>query len=381
MESLFVDPAGIEIMAQKGQYLILKTDPIKAPAANILKQQTLSIGGECAVSRKVATGQAPDTPVILLATRRQYERLIESLRHQYFGLNALATEIEQYLRRISTAQTFQIGLQKYQTGRKTLVMGILNVTPDSFYDGARNFKASTAIETAFQMESEGADIIDIGGESTRPGSDPISAEEEIARLQPVLEHLKTKLKIPISVDTYKSSVAEWALQNEAVIINDISGLNFDPQMAKIIAKYKAGVILMHIKGTPKNMQTNPHYDNLIDEIISYLSDSIQKGCRAGIDESRIFIDPGIGFGKTVHDNYRIVHYLEEFKSLGFPILVGPSRKSFIGQILDLPPAERLEGTLAAVTASILNGASIVRVHDVKAAVQAVKIADAIVGIQ
>jgi len=379
MESIAVDPAGIDIMAAKGDLVVLKTSPITFPAANILKQQMLSIGGECAVSRDVTTGKAPATPVILMANRRQYKRLTECLRPQYFGLAEIGNEIEAFFVESDHRRTFRIGSTDYPAGQKTLVMGILNVTPDSFFDGGKHSDADMAVAAALQMEADGADLVDIGGESTRPGSDSVSAETETARLLPVLEQLKSCLKIPISVDTYKSSVADHVLAAGAEIINDISGLNFDPDMAETIARYDAGVILMHIKGTPKNMQTDPHYDNLIDEILIYLSDAIDKARRAGIKSSKIMIDPGIGFGKTPDDNYRILRYLEEFRSLGFPILIGPSRKSFIGQVLGLPPGERLEGTLAAVTAAVLNGAEVVRVHDVKAAVRAVKIADTIKG--
>jgi len=379
MESIAVDQAGIGIMATKGDFLILKTDPLTFPAANILKQQMLSIGGECAVSRDVATGKAPATPVILMANRRQYMRLTECLRQQSFGLAEIGNEIEKYLVESGRRRTIRIGSNEYQAGQKTLVMGILNVTPDSFFDGGKHSDADAAVAAALQMEADGADLIDIGGESTRPGSDSVAAETEIARLLPVLEQLQSRLKIPISVDTYKSAVADRVLAAGAEIINDISGLNFDIGMAETIARYDAGIVLMHIKGTPKNMQVDPHYDNLIDEILVYLSDAINQARQAGIKSSKIMIDPGIGFGKTPEDNYRILRYLEEFRSLGYPILIGPSRKSFIGQVLGLPPGERLEGTLAAVTAAVLNGAEIVRVHDVKAAVRAVKIADTIKG--
>jgi len=379
MESISVDPSGIDIMAAKGNFLIFKTEPITFPAANILKQQMLSIGGECAVSRDVATGKAPMTPVILMATRRQYERLADNLSRQYFGLRELGREISEFLGRNTKPQIFRIGSREFQAGAKTLIMGILNITPDSFFDGGRHFNAEIAVEAALQMEADGADLIDLGGESTRPGSEPVPAEEEIARLLPVIEKLKTRLKIPISIDTYKSAVAEQTLKAGADIINDISGMQFDPAMAETVARYNAGVVLMHIQGTPKNMQTNPHYDNLIDEILGYLSEAAKKALTNGIDKSKIIIDPGIGFGKTLNDNYRILRYLEEFRSLGYPVLVGPSRKSFIGLVLDLPVTERLEGTLAAVTAAVLNGADVVRVHDVKAAVRAVKIADTIRG--
>jgi dihydropteroate synthase len=379
MESISVDPSGIDIMAAKGNFLIFKTEPITFPAANILKQQMLSIGGECAVSRDVATGKAPVTPVILMATRRQYERLADNLSRQYFGLRELGREISEFLGRNTKPQIFRIGSREFKAGAKTLIMGILNITPDSFFDGGRHFNAEIAVEAALQMEADGADLIDLGGESTRPGSEPVPAEEEIARLLPVIEKLKTRLKIPISIDTYKSAVAEHTLKAGADIINDISGMQFDPAMAETVARYNAGVVLMHIQGTPKNMQTNPHYDNLIDEILGYLSEAAKKALTNGIDKSKIIIDPGIGFGKTLDDNYRILRYLEEFRSLGYPVLVGPSRKSFIGLVLDLPVTERLEGTLAAVTAAVLNGADVVRVHDVKAAVRAVKIADTIRG--
>lgn len=379
MESISVDPAGLRIMALKSDCYIFKTDPISVPAANILKQQILSVGGDCAVSRDVAIGKAPATPVILMATQRQYERLTESLKEQYFGLSELGAEIGQYFETVARPRHFQIGGNSYDPGRKTLIMGILNVTPDSFFDGGQYTGVTVAVQAGIQMEADGADLIDIGGESSRPGSEPVSVEQEIARILPVLVELSRRVKIPISVDTYKSPVAERALQSGAAIINDISGLNFDPAMAAVIAKHHAGVILMHIQGTPKNMQVDPHYENLIDEILNYLQRSVENARQAGIDQSKIIIDPGIGFGKTPADNYRILRYLSEFRSPGFPVLVGPSRKSFIGQILNLPPAERLEGTLAAVAAAIINGADIVRVHDVKAAIRAVKIADAIKG--
>ena len=245
------------------------------------------------------------------------------------------------------------------------LMGILNVTPDSFSDGGHFFKLELAAKQGIRMAEEGADIMDVGGESTRPGSDPITLEEELSRVIPVIKELSEKTDAPISIDTYKSEVAERALDAGAEMINDISALRFDPQMKKIAAERRVPVVLMHIKGAPKNMQENPYYDDVIQEITNYLQESIQLGMNAGIKKENIIIDPGIGFGKRLQDNLNILKNLKEFLILDCPILVGPSRKSFIGKILDLPVEERLEGSLAALAVSIMNGANIVRVHDVK----------------
>jgi len=262
---------------------------------------------------------------------------------------------------------------------RTHIMGILNVTPDSFSDGGEFYQPEQAIERGVQMVAEGADIIDIGAESTRPGAEPVSAEEELRRLIPVLEGLLKKVAVPISVDTYKSTVAETALNAGAHIINDISGLRFDPQLKEVIARYQVPVTIMHIKGEPRNMQQNPHYDDLIGEIYGYLAESIRLAEIAGISRKNIIVDPGIGFGKRLPDNYEILRRLSEFQNLGCPILIGPSRKSFIGTVLDLPPDERLEGTIAAVAIAIQNGAHIVRVHDVKEISRACRITDLLVG--
>ncbi len=248
---------------------------------------------------------------------------------------------------------------------RTHLMGILNVTPDSFSDGGEFLEVEDAVEQGMKMVEQGADIIDVGGESTRPGSDPITIEEELSRVIPVIKALSKKIDVPISIDTCKSEVAKRALHAGAEIINDISALRFDPQVKEIVAEHQVPVVLMHIKGTPKNMQQNPYYDDVIEEIITYLRDSIQLAKDAGIQKENILIDPGIGFGKRLEDNLIILKNLREFTILECPIMVGPSRKSFIGKILDLPVEERLEGSLAALAVSIMNGANIVRVHDVK----------------
>jgi len=381
MASFSVDPEGIRIMAPKGEFYILKTDPISAPAANILKQQMLSVGGECAVARGAATCTIDKAPAILTGTKKQYLRLIESLKDQQFGLNALREELRSFFSDDFPIFELRLGSYIFDFKKKTAVMGILNVTPDSFSDGGRHYALDAAIESALQMEADGADIIDIGGESTRPGADPVDLDTELKRVIPVIKALRKKTDIPISIDTYKSAVARKALAAGADLVNDISAMTFDPEMAATVAEFNAAVCLMHIKGTPRNMQQNPWYGNLIDEILHFLNSAINRATAAGIPRNKIIIDPGIGFGKTVADNYTILRYLKEFESLGQPILVGLSRKSLIGKLLDLPVDQRLAGSLAGLAAAIINGAAIVRVHDVRESVHAATIADTIAGKQ
>ena len=243
-------------------------------------------------------------------------------------------------------------------------MGILNITPDSFSDGGKYYNLENAIEYALELVKQGVDIIDVGGESTRPGAKSISLNDEINRVIPVIKSIRSVSSIPISIDTYKSKVAKIAIESGANIINDISGLNFDSKMIDIVKEYNVPIVIMHIKGTPLNMQINPHYDNIIDEIISYFEKRINLCLDYGIPKTHIILDPGIGFGKQINDNFTLIRKLNTFRELGYPILIGPSRKSFIGLTLDLPVEDRLEGTAATITASIMNGARIIRVHDV-----------------
>ncbi len=275
----------------------------------------------------------------------------------------------------SINKIYKFGSVEYDLSSRTFIMGILNVTPDSFSDGGKYLNISEAIDHASRMIEEGADFIDVGGESTRPGSEPISELEELNRVIPVIEQLRKATHIPISVDTTKSAVAEKALQSGAVIVNDISSFHFDNRMPAVVSKYNASVVLMHTKDKPKLMQQNPEYKNLISEIKSYLSEAINISIQNGIKQ--IIIDPGIGFGKKLEHNIEIFKRLKEFQELGYPILVGPSRKFFIGTILNLPIDERLEGTAAAVAVSIMNGANIIRVHDVKEMKRVSKIVDAL----
>lgn len=261
---------------------------------------------------------------------------------------------------------------------RTYIVGILNVTPDSFSDGNRFYKLSESIPHALEMIEQGADIIDIGGESTRPGAKPLPLGVELKRVIPVIENLvRIRPDIIISIDTYKAKVAEAAIKAGARIVNDISGLGFDAEMADVVARYKAPLILMHIKGTPQTMQVNPAYKNLKQEIFDYFRKRINYAIKNGIKRSQIIIDPGLGFGKRLEDNYKILGWLEELHKLGQPIMLGPSRKSFIGKVLNLPPEERMEGTAAVVAYAVLKDVQFIRVHDVREMKRVITISETI----
>lgn len=271
------------------------------------------------------------------------------------------------------------------TGKRTLdlsrpcIMGVLNVTPDSFSDGNSYSTVEKAVERAFAMQEEGADIIDIGGESTRPNAPPVGQDEELRRIMPVLERLAGKLAVPISIDTFKSAVAREALAAGAEIINDISGLTFDERMPSVVASADAGLVLMHTRGRPDSMQKDTLYGSLLSEITAYLEESLARAESAGIKPDRIVVDPGIGFGKSVQGNLEILRRLSEFGALGRPILVGTSRKSFIGAVLGRPVSERIFGTAATVALAVANGASILRVHDVREMRDAADMAMSLIG--
>ncbi len=262
-----------------------------------------------------------------------------------------------------------------ELGRRTLVMGVLNVTPDSFSDGGKYFETHWAVERALAIEKAGADILDVGGESTRPGSEGISVEQELARVRPVLKALDSRLKIPVSIDTLKVAVAEAAIDAGAQIINDVTGLKADAALAKVAARYRVPIVLMHMRGQPRTMQKGPFARNVVRDVIAGLQRSIAVALRAGVPKSQIVIDPGIGFGKSFKQNYELIARLPELRKLGCAILIGTSRKGFLGDTLGKPAGERVWGTAATVAASILNGAHIVRVHDVEEMVQIARVAD------
>jgi dihydropteroate synthase len=260
-------------------------------------------------------------------------------------------------------------------------MGILNVTPDSFSDGGHYFKKNSAVKHALKMVDEGADIIDIGGESTKPFSDPVSLDEELSRVLPVIEALRKETDVCISIDTTKSEVANQALKIGASIINDVSAMEFDKDMVDIALKFNCPIVLMHMKGVPKNMQENPQYSSLISDIISYLNTRIDFVISKGVDRKKIIIDPGIGFGKSVENNFEIINNLNQFTKLGYPVLLGASRKSFIGITLDVPEDDRIEGSLAANVIGLQKGVSVFRVHDVDQTRKALTIAKKILNSQ
>jgi len=256
-------------------------------------------------------------------------------------------------------------------------MGVINVTPDSFSDGGLYFQKEKAIEHGLRLAQDGADIIDVGGESTKPFSEEVPLQEELDRVVPVVEALGRALKVPISIDTCKAEVARQALRAGASIINDISALRFDPEIISVAAEAGIPVILMHMQGTPGNMQKNPYYQNLVPEILDFLRLAVDRAVSGGIKNDMIIVDPGIGFGKTVEHNLEIIRELGQFCVLGRPVLLGTSNKTFIGRLLNKEPHERDTGTMATIAAGVLNGADIVRVHNVKKAVETVRIVDAI----
>lgn len=371
---------GVNLMWSKALYMVIKLENLKSPAANILKQEMLSLGGDIAASKYAINVASPKSDVLIMGNVNQIKRLIKKLRIQPFGLKEVAEELQIILKNYeaSNANRFIRCRDKMlPLGSSTLIMGILNATPDSFSDGGLFLSPEKAIAHAKKMVADGANIIDVGGESTRPGSESIGIDEELNRTIPIIEKLKSELDTVISVDTYKPEVAKVALEAGAHMINDITGLNADSRLAELISQYQAAAVLMHIKGRPKEMQVKPHYESLISEVIAYLRKSIQLAEKAGIGSGQIIIDPGIGFGKTREHNLEILKNLISLKSLGKPILVGTSRKSFIGKTLDLPVDDRLEGTTATVAISIANGADIVRVHDVKAIKRVAQMTDAI----
>jgi dihydropteroate synthase len=377
MQRIDVSPEGIDLMAGKFAVRAVKVHDVSYPVANILKQEMLSLSADAAVGWGVLTGKQKTSDIILMGTDKQLDRLSEKLRsQQFFKLPLLADELDRLMKqegpRVLRGRNFELAV-----GDRTHVMGILNVTPDSFTDGGKYLERDRAIERALEMVEEGADIIDVGGESSRPGSDPVPEEEELARVIPVIENISDKLDVPISVDTRRHLVAREAIQTGARMINDITGLRGDPEMAGVVAESGCAVVIMHMKGQPKDMQENPTYEDLMGEIYDYLQEGVETARAEGIELDRIVIDPGIGFGKTMEHNLEILRRFSEFAGIGVTMLSGPSRKRFIGTILDLPEYDRVQGTLAAVAASVYGGAHIVRVHDVRPAVRLTRMLDAI----
>lgn len=380
MQQIGSDRHGVALMKNKLLHFNFRIGPLPAAAANIIKQEMLSVGGEAAVTRGVINCSADNSDAILSATRKQFRKFCQKLRAQPFSLAQIADKIEATLkdREKKSGLPFQCRGLEVDLKETSLIMGILNITPDSFSDGDKFFSFDNSLKQAEKLINEGADIIDIGGESTRPGAAKVSGKEELARVLPVIKALREKYPdLPLSIDTYKSQVAAAAMASGADLINDISGFNFDPEMARVAAETDAYCALMHIQGTPEAMQKEPRYDDLFAEISSYFEKSIALAEDAGIKREKIILDPGIGFGKTLEHNLLLLKHLAEFTGFGLPLLLGTSRKSFISKLTGAKVDNRLPASLATIAQGLTNGVNIVRVHDVAATRQVVTVIDAI----
>ncbi len=369
--------AGVKIMSRKADFRLIKLKDVGTKEVNIIKQELLSAGGDAATHKGTLDHSVGKSDLILMGTMGQYEKLLSKLKIQPFKCKDIAAEIGELLENYGKRDFVLKFPKKEMKLNRTLVMGVLNVTPDSFSDGGKFLDSDTAVNHGEEMAKEGADIIDIGGESTRPFSDSVSPEEELKRVRPVVEELLQRIDVPISIDTRRPNVAKEIVELGAQMVNDVSGLR-DGEMISTVADLNVPVVIVHMLGTPKTMQEKPEYEDVVEEIYGYLRNQVDSAVKGGVKRENIIVDPGIGFGKTVEHNLEIIRRLGELRSLGLPILVGTSRKSFIGKILDLEVTDRLEGSLAALVSTILNGANIVRVHDVKESVRAVGIADAMV---
>ncbi len=372
MEKIGADPGGIKLMAPKGEMLLIRVENVSLKAANILKQEMLSRGGDAAVHMKVSMLDIAESSVLLLGTRRQMRDVLRKLRGQPFGLKRLAAEIEELLyRNVQLRKRTELvcGSHRLPIGRRTLVMGILNVTPDSFSDGGRYCDPERAVAHARELVAAGADIIDIGGESTRPGAEPVGLEEELARVLPIVQALAKECPVPLSIDTYKAEVAERTIRAGAHIINDVWGAKKDPRMASVAAELDVPIILMHNRD-------NMDYGDFFSDMVRDLRESVRIAVEAGVKPENIILDPGIGFAKTLEQNLETMRRLDDIVALGYPVLLGTSRKSMIGRVLDLPVDQRVEGTAATVALGVAKGCHIVRVHDVKEMKRVVVMMDA-----
>lgn len=378
MLKIGVCDGGVDAMEGKARTLVIKVADASVPAAHVLKQQMLSLGGDAAVARDVITHGVDSTDVLLMGTPRQMRDLTGKLSWQPFGLPELGERITSLLDTLDGpgASVLRAGSFTLDLAERVHVMGILNVTPDSFSDGGEFLRPTDAMEQARRMIDEGADVVDVGGQSSRPGSQPISEDDELERVVPVVRKIREEWDGPVSVDTYRARVAEEAFSAGASMVNDITAFSAEPRIAEVTARAGAAAVLMHMRGTPATMQQDTAYDDLMGELAFFLGAAVDRALAAGVGDDQIAIDPGIGFGKTTEHNLAILRRLPELAVLGRPILVGPSRKSFIGNVLDLPVEERLEGTLAAVAYAVVQGARILRVHDVRSAVRVARMVEA-----
>ncbi|MCK4250494.1 dihydropteroate synthase [candidate division WOR-3 bacterium] len=375
LKHIGVDTNAYSLFINKANYKISKFEGLSCAQANVLKQTALICGADLAIPKTVYYGsKRKKITAILFANFREIEKIKMRLEEQPW-MEPISKQLSEILV-AKPPPTLKIGNKKLEFNR-TYIMGAINITPDSFYTGSRYTTKDTVERIAQEMEEEGADFLDIGAESSRPGAERVDKKEEIKRLKKILPAVIKNTNIPISIDTYKADTASFAIDQGVKLINDISGLSFDKKMAGVIAKNKASLIIMHIKGTPRTMQVNPQYKDLMGEIHYYLRGKIDFATLKGIELNRIIIDPGLGFGKRLEDNYEIINRLNELTSLGRPVLVGHSRKSFIGKPFNISPDQRLEGTLGVEAILIRNGTSIIRVHDVSEAKKVAMLIDKI----
>ena len=382
MASIGAHPASLPIFAHKSEIVPYKLLGVRTPAANILKQEMLAAGGDAVVPTGCIVNADKYVNVVLLGTLKQYKIVLKKLElMQYFGLKQVATELQEAVAAALEPAALRTTLTdgRVLTYDKMCVMGILNITPDSFYEGSRVSALADVVARAGQMLEQGAQVLDIGGESTRPGSDSVDGDEERRRVLPVIEALRREYpEAVLSVDTYRADTAEAALAVGADIINDISAMEADARMADVVVRTKAPIILMHMRGTPKNMQQNCQYQDVVQEVAVYLAQRAQLLREQGVGADKIILDPGIGFAKDVEQNLRLMRDLHVLTSFGYPVLLAASRKSTIGAVLGgVPARERLEGTIATSLQAVYAGAQMVRVHDVQANVRAIRMLEAI----
>ncbi len=374
------DPTGVEMMKEKACRYSILIRGVPSPVANIIKQEMLASGGDAAVSRSSIVCSEEDGSVLLMGSVKELRKVCERFKRQYFGLKEVGSEIMKMLEGIQSSlssMAWNWNGPRSLAPSRPLIMGILNVTPDSFSDGGEFLDVKTAVKHAQSMIEDGADIIDIGGESTRPFSDPVSADEELKRVIPVIKELSGITDTPISIDTSKPEVARAALNAGASLVNDVYGARKEG-MAELIADTGVPVVLMHMLGEPKTMQTDTHYNDVMDDIVDFFRERIAYMEEMGVKRDKIILDPGIGFGKTHEQNLEILHRLSELRIFGMPVLVGASRKGFIGTVTGRDVDERLYGSVSAAVISVMSGASIVRVHDVSETRDAVLMADTII---
>ena len=382
MASIGAHPASLPIFAHKSEIVPYKLLGVRTPAANILKQEMLAAGGDAVVPTGCIVNADKYVNVVLLGTLKQYKLVLKKLElMQYFGLKQVAAELQEAVAAALEPAALRTTLAdgRVLTYDKMCVMGILNITPDSFYEGSRVSALADVVARAGQMLEQGAQVLDIGGESTRPGSDSVDGDEERRRVLPVIEALRREYpEAVLSVDTYRADTAEAALSVGADIINDISAMEADARMADVVVRSKAPIILMHMRGTPKNMQQNCQYQDVVQEVAVYLAQRAELLREQGVGADKIILDPGIGFAKDVEQNLRLMRDLHVLTSFGYPVLLAASRKSTIGAVLGgIPAAERLEGTIATSLQAVYAGAQMVRVHDVQANVRAIRMLEAI----